>query len=188
MPPSGQAFPADVAERCVQACSLALQLLEEAEENATAQDRRALEDEGRRREESGSWERNLGLLRDLGLDESAIADALREPRWRTARSISRSRPSPTEVPQAGEILQKIVAERERTAQALERIYGAPLAQARPGVHGRLERRREALEPLHAHQIDLLREWRKMDGPDAERILPSLLLTINAISSGLGATG
>ncbi len=92
------------------------------------------------------------------------------------------------VPQAELLLQQILAEHERTSLALARIYGAPLAEARPSVHVRLERRREALEPLHGHQIALLREWRRAAAPDAERILPSLLLTINAISSGLGATG
>ncbi len=93
-----------------------------------------------------------------------------------------------EVPEAEALFEGILAEHERTREALELVYGAPLAEVRPFVHVRIVRRGEALEPLHAHQIALLREWRKLDGPEAEKLLPSLLITINAISSGLGATG
>jgi len=42
--------------------------------------------------------------------------------------------------------------------------------------------------LHAHQIQLLQTWRSMDPAEGDRLIPSLLRTINAIASGLGTTG
>jgi phosphoenolpyruvate carboxylase len=54
-------------------------------------------------------------------------------------------------------------------------------------------RAEALRILHEQQIALLRRWREPDGgwrpgrlPRA--LLPQLLLSINAIASGLRTTG
>jgi phosphoenolpyruvate carboxylase len=53
-------------------------------------------------------------------------------------------------------------------------------------------RRDPLRVLHRQQIALLREWRGMrqrgDDDGAAALLPGLLLTVNAIASGLGATG
>ena len=49
-----------------------------------------------------------------------------------------------------------------------------------------------LHLLHAIQIDLLREWRGLcaDGKtkQAEALVPSLLLSVNAIASGERTTG
>ena len=46
--------------------------------------------------------------------------------------------------------------------------------------------------LHRQQIALLGEWRELrqrgDEEGAAALLPGLLLTVNAIASGLGATG
>ena len=70
-------FPDEIAERCVQAYSLAFQLADQAEENAMIQGLRSFEDEGRMAEESGSWEQNFRLLQSLGLDEERAAGELR---------------------------------------------------------------------------------------------------------------
>ncbi len=70
-------FPDEIAERCVQAYSLAFQLADQAEENATVQGLRAFEDEGRMGEASGSWEQNFELLRSLGLSEDQVAAEMR---------------------------------------------------------------------------------------------------------------
>jgi len=88
------------------------------------------------------------------------------------------------------LLGMITAERDRTAEALEAIYGGPLPNRRSRIHRMLQLRNEALVPLHDHQIDLLKRWRaaRANGGDAEAVLPQLLLTVNAIASGLGATG
>lgn len=53
-------------------------------------------------------------------------------------------------------------------------------------------RSEALRVLHRQQITLLRQWRALrrrgEVAEAEALLPHLLLTVNAIASGLGTTG
>lgn len=72
-----ETFPEDIAERCVQAFSLAFQLADQAEENALVQGLRSFEDEGRMTEESGSWEQNFALLKSQGLNGEQVARALR---------------------------------------------------------------------------------------------------------------
>ena len=89
-------------------------------------------------------------------------------------------------------LERVREEHARTGEMLGAVYGAPVPEARPEVQRRLDLRDAALAPLHARQIALLREWRGLraagDEAAAEAKLPELLLTVNAIASGLGATG
>ncbi|MDX2003936.1 MAG: phosphoenolpyruvate carboxylase [Meiothermus sp.] len=84
------------------------------------------------------------------------------------------------------------AELEGTRALLEYLYGGPLSERRPNIHGLVELRREPLRRLHAQQLELLSLWRasRRDGDEegARRLLPQLLLTVNAIANGLGATG
>ena len=90
---------------------------------------------------------------------------------------------------AESLLARVEAEYRLTGQWLERLYEGPLPQARPRIHRVLTLRNEALEPLHARQLTLLRSWREADGGDnATELLPTLLLSINAIAAGLGHTG
>ncbi len=53
-------------------------------------------------------------------------------------------------------------------------------------------RADALRVLHLQEIQLLRRWRGLrkagDVATAESMLPELLLSINAIASGLRTTG
>jgi phosphoenolpyruvate carboxylase len=90
------------------------------------------------------------------------------------------------------LLSAIGEEHERTGRMLERIYGGPLADARPRIHRVLARRDEALAPLHEHKVVLLGRWRDLqaagDEAGAEALLPELLLSVNAIAAGLGVTG
>jgi phosphoenolpyruvate carboxylase len=89
-------------------------------------------------------------------------------------------------------MQPIQAELHRTRALLEQLYGGPLSERRPNIHGLIELRWESLRRLHAQQLELLRRWRasRRDGDEsnAKRLLPQLLLTVNAIANGLGATG
>ena len=89
-------------------------------------------------------------------------------------------------------LGQITEEFERTSRMLERIYGGTLAERRPNIDASLRVRRQPLRVLHRQQIALLREWRGMrqrgEDEGAAALLPRLLLTVNAIASGLGATG
>jgi phosphoenolpyruvate carboxylase len=89
------------------------------------------------------------------------------------------------------ILNLITRELERTTQMLERVYGGSLTVRRPNIHASLSLRREPLAVLHRQQIALLRDWRRLranDDGEAANLLPHLLLTVNAIASGLGGTG
>ncbi|MEM1024405.1 MAG: phosphoenolpyruvate carboxylase [Myxococcota bacterium] len=73
-------FPEPLAEACVQAYSLAFQLLDSAEENGIIQQRRQAEDAGDLGEESGSWLQNFQLLEARGCDPTTIAAGLRRIR------------------------------------------------------------------------------------------------------------
>jgi phosphoenolpyruvate carboxylase len=91
-----------------------------------------------------------------------------------------------------EILALITDEFERTRLMLERIYRGTLAERRPNIHGTVQMRKEPLRVLHGQQIALRRQWRadraRGDEKAVTALLSSLLLTVNAIASGLGATG
>ncbi len=69
-------FPEACATACVQAYSIAFQLLNQAEENAVAQTRRRAERAGGLAGEAGSWEQALASARAAGLDDDAVADLL----------------------------------------------------------------------------------------------------------------
>jgi phosphoenolpyruvate carboxylase len=89
------------------------------------------------------------------------------------------------------ILEKILTEWDRTRRMLETLYGGPLAERRPNVEAMMHLRRKGLRRLHRQQRDLLRQWRRRDtlGDEALATLQTrLLLTVNAIASGLGTTG
>ena len=84
------------------------------------------------------------------------------------------------------LMARILAEHDATRAALEALYEGPLSDKRAEVATQMRLRHHALVPLHALQVSLLRQWRA-SGHD-EALLPRLLLTVNAVASGLGATG
>jgi phosphoenolpyruvate carboxylase len=83
------------------------------------------------------------------------------------------------------LMQLIRAELTRTTQLLETIYDGPLFEKRPNVAGVILLRQAPLARLHQTQLHLLRQWRQQR---SEALLPALLLTVNGIASGMGATG
>jgi phosphoenolpyruvate carboxylase len=88
-------------------------------------------------------------------------------------------------------LDRIRAEHARTMEVLEEIYGGPLHERRPNIARTLQQRDPGLRPLHRRQIELVSAWRRQQVEDpevAEAMLPQLLVTVNAIASGLGTTG
>jgi phosphoenolpyruvate carboxylase len=91
-----------------------------------------------------------------------------------------------------EIFEEITSEFGRTSRMLEQVYRGSLAERRPNIHAALQMRSAPLRLLHDQQIALLREWRQARRSGglaaAEALLRPLLLTINAIAAGLGATG
>lgn len=90
------------------------------------------------------------------------------------------------------VLKVILAEWELTRSVLDRLRGGAMASRRPRMWKTLELRAQALRILHRQQIDLLRRWRRLqttgDETAAQKLLPDVLLSINAIASGLRTTG
>jgi phosphoenolpyruvate carboxylase len=88
-------------------------------------------------------------------------------------------------------LSQALAERQRTAAFLDKLYGAPFATRRPRMAKTLALRAEALRILHEQQVHLLRQWRQArqeNSPLAQSLMPALTLSVNAIASGLRTTG
>lgn len=90
------------------------------------------------------------------------------------------------------LLKTISDEYERVERMLNQLFGGvPLAQRRPRMVRTLKLRDARLRVLHLRQIDLLNQWRPMRASDsaaADKVLPQLLLNVNAIASGLRTTG
>lgn len=85
----------------------------------------------------------------------------------------------------------IEAEFLRTQRMIERVFGAPVAERRPRLSHVLGFRRSGLRMLHRQQIGFLRKWRALQAagdPAADQVLIELLVTVNAIASGLRTTG
>jgi phosphoenolpyruvate carboxylase len=89
------------------------------------------------------------------------------------------------------VMTQILEEYDRAVRAVERIYGGPLEVQRPRVAAVLARRAARLRLLHVQQVSLLRLWRaehRAGAGDTDATLIDLLVTVNAIASGLGTTG
>lgn len=87
---------------------------------------------------------------------------------------------------------RIVDEYQRTEERIDELLGAPRAIRRPRLVKTLDMRAEGLRRMHARQIQLLRQWRKLRTEDreqeAEDLFPSLLLSINGIAGAERTTG
>ena len=92
----------------------------------------------------------------------------------------------------GRFMKIIFDEWNLTREMLEKLRGAPMANRRPRMLKTLGLRAEALRVLHLQEIHLLKKWRGLksagDEAGADKLLPDLLLSINAIASGLRTTG
>ncbi len=86
----------------------------------------------------------------------------------------------------------ISMEFERTRTLLAELFDGEMRERRPRMAKTLEIREAPLRVLHQQQITLLRDWRNHLAADetaeADALLPKLLLSINAIASGLRTTG
>jgi phosphoenolpyruvate carboxylase len=86
----------------------------------------------------------------------------------------------------------ITGEFELTGKLLTELFDGSMADRRPRMAKTLEIREAPLKVLHHQQIALLKEWRALIAKDkqtaADALLPKLLLSINAIASGLRTTG
>ncbi|MEM7143547.1 MAG: phosphoenolpyruvate carboxylase [Verrucomicrobiota bacterium] len=82
----------------------------------------------------------------------------------------------------------IKEECERTRSVLERVFEGSMQERRPRMTWTLALRDEPLRVLHREQVELLREWRGEGSPDGGRPFDRLLVSINAVASGLRTTG
>jgi phosphoenolpyruvate carboxylase len=89
------------------------------------------------------------------------------------------------------ILATILAEFDATSQMMSEVFGGSLEKRRPRMLKTLQLRDAGLRALHRHQVELLAAWREAtakESPAREKLLPRVLLSINAIASGLRTTG
>jgi len=79
-----------------------------------------------------------------------------------------------------------------TTELLAEILGGKMEERRPRMSKTLAIREQPLKVLHKQQVELLKQWRGLKEAgkeeEAEELFPSILLSINAISSGLRTTG
>lgn len=89
-------------------------------------------------------------------------------------------------------IKRITDEFQLTGTLLTELFDGSMTDRRPRMAKTLEIREAPLKILHRQQIDLLKEWRAhIDAENqtaADSLLPKLLLSINAIASGLRTTG
>ena len=87
---------------------------------------------------------------------------------------------------------RIESEWKLTRDALHQLRGAEFIRNRPRLGRTLALRAAPLQLLHRQQIRLLRTWRGKvragDSAGADALIPELLLSVNAIASGLRTTG
>lgn len=88
------------------------------------------------------------------------------------------------------VMDVILGEYKRTEEQLIRLFGNTQAERRPRLDKTLRPRATALLPLHQRQIELIKKWRSLEdtAPEKGPLVNEILLTINAISSGLRTTG
>jgi CRP-like cAMP-binding protein len=90
------------------------------------------------------------------------------------------------------LLERTLAELDRTRLVLEDLFEGTFAVRRPRLAYTLEIREEPLKVLHVQQVNLLRDWRARiqagQTESAEAMMPDLLISVNALASGLRTTG
>ncbi|GAA5494677.1 Phosphoenolpyruvate carboxylase, type 1 [Rubritalea squalenifaciens DSM 18772] len=86
----------------------------------------------------------------------------------------------------------ILTEFELTHELLTEVFDGAFTERRPRMHKTLEIREEPLRVLHKQQVKLIKDWRQLKAEEkeeqADALFPKILLSINAISSGLRTTG
>jgi phosphoenolpyruvate carboxylase len=79
-----------------------------------------------------------------------------------------------------------------THKSLSRVLGGASADRRPRFTKTLQIRADGLRALHVQQVGLLRTWRQAmaagSNSDTDRLFADVMLSINAIASGLRTTG
>jgi phosphoenolpyruvate carboxylase len=89
-------------------------------------------------------------------------------------------------------LSTILTEYETTRSIIDDLFQGTFEARRPRLAYTLNIREEPLKVLHHQQIALLRDWRVLSAAGkteaADGMVSDLLISINAIASGLRTTG
>jgi phosphoenolpyruvate carboxylase len=97
-----------------------------------------------------------------------------------------------DVPHCSEFVEIMTDELNRTRRLMDILLVRPISERRENHYFSTLLRAEAMEPLHDHQIELLKIWRKHDTnenhEEADLVLFELLHCINAIAGAIGFTG
>lgn len=97
----------------------------------------------------------------------------------------------TEVPDNQEYLSRMLDELSMTRQMIDLILEKPISERRKNHYYSTLLRAEAMEPLHKHQINLLKQWRQENASGnnaSDKTIVELLRCINAIAGAIGFTG
>jgi phosphoenolpyruvate carboxylase len=86
------------------------------------------------------------------------------------------------------ILPVILGEFKTTRSMMAAVFGGDISTRRPRMLKTLDLRSAGLRSLHVQQVALLAKWRSAEVESREKLLPKVLLSINAIASGLRTTG
>jgi phosphoenolpyruvate carboxylase len=89
------------------------------------------------------------------------------------------------------ILGIILSEFDATHAMMAKVFGGSLERRRPRMLKTLVLRDSGLRSLHIHQVETIAEWRAANAGQSsqkDKLLPQVLLSINAIASGLRTTG
>ncbi len=90
------------------------------------------------------------------------------------------------------ILNLILKEYEKTSRMIEELSNSRVGEMKPQLRDSFLIRKNGLHLLHEEQVELLGQWRRFlsenKTEEAENTLLNLLLTVNAIASGLRTTG
>ena len=87
-----------------------------------------------------------------------------------------------------QFMPEMMEEYHRTRDLMQEIYGTPVEQRRERLARILSYRDSMLQPLHAQQVRLLRQYRQSSAAEQEAQINHLLHLVNAIASGLQVTG
>ncbi len=98
----------------------------------------------------------------------------------------------TDVPENKLILDKLTEELARTRRMIDELLNIPIYNRRINHYYSTLLRSVAMDPLHQHQVFLLKNWRTLlaEGKtvEADHVLNELLRCINAIAGAIGFTG
>lgn len=91
------------------------------------------------------------------------------------------------------ILNMIMSELKKTRDMIEQLFDTPFNIRRSGHFYSNMLRAKAMDQLHLNQVYRLKKWRKLKAlkdqtPETEKVMLSLLMTINAIASAARNTG